>query len=400
MSVFKSVLSFKPLVKTWEAVISEGQEGVSELYASLLKKVQQHPELLEPITNDEILEKHKSLVNQMMATVFPITLSSTQDLYAIGLPFQHKIIYASAAFRKMFTGKAGQYIQLPDQNMARKLDDEKLAGAYQLILDKFYNIRIEGMMTSVHPYKCPESGLDQFMELEIDTRFIDVISKSALPPLPPHCRDCYRMADLRAMPELAELLPLENFEFHGMVIVRIKEVTHREVINKIKNSLLHIHTFADEEVFRELQVQIRNLLGVDSVHTAIKPFFKVNNHLVLSDLMTTSEKKEHYNNIPLEKKQELHRQIEAAFNHSPDILVIDRFDEETLFRYPFLVMLHELGFKNAIICPLFTEEKELAGMLVIASFEEGVLTTRHAARIEATLPLFTLALEKSQEHLD
>ena len=84
-------------------------------------------------------------------------------------------------------------------------------------------------------------------------------------------------------------LPLNKFEFEGLVIIRIREVTEREVINNIKNSLLKIRSFADQEIFHELQTEMQNLLGLNGVHTAIKPFFTINNHLVLTDFHTTYE---------------------------------------------------------------------------------------------------------------
>lgn len=66
-----SVLSFQPLLREWEKIIREGREGTRQLYQDLLNKVKQHPELLEPIHDLSVLDKHKALVDQIMATVFP-----------------------------------------------------------------------------------------------------------------------------------------------------------------------------------------------------------------------------------------------------------------------------------------------------------------------------------------
>lgn len=395
---FNSRFSFEPLIRVWETAIKEGKQGSRQLYSDILEKVRRHPELLEPITDEAVLEKHALLIEEMMATVFPVTLSDSQDLYAVSLPFQYKVIYASSIFRQVFM--QGKYIFMPDTETAERISFEKYVGAYQILLNRLYNIRVDGTVTSVHPYKCPDTGLERFMELELDTRFIDVKPTNALPDLPEHFCHCCRISDLMRMTDLEKHLPLEDFEFEGMVIVRIKDVTDREIVTKIKNSLLNIHSFADHEVFKELQVQIRNLLGADGVHTAIKPFFKVNNHLVLTDLMTSSGTEKNYKEISQEKKHEVYRQVFAAFSISPQILLVEDLTEEMLFRYPFLAMLHERGFRNALLCPLFTEDKDLLGMLVIASHEPQTLTTEHLARMEPVLPLFTLALEKSQEQLD
>ncbi|MGB8195229.1 MAG: hypothetical protein WCF67_25050 [Chitinophagaceae bacterium] len=398
---FRSRFSFKPLLRMWENAITDGKPGIGEIYADLLNKVKEYPDLLEAITDESLLEKHAPLIAQMMTTVFPVTLSDKDDLYAISLPFQYKVIYSSSLFRQLFMDAPGKIILMPDDATSERMYEEKCLGAYQIILSRLYDIKIDGTVTSVHPYKCPDSGLDRFMELELDTRFIDVVTKKPLPELPASMiNKCCRISDLAGMKELQELFNLEDYYFEGMVIVRIREVTEREIINKIKNELLHIHSFADHDVFKELQVQIRNLLGVDGVHTAIKPFFKVNNHLVLSQLITSDTYVKNHKDVPQSTKIELHKQIVSFFKTRTHILRVDDLTEETLYRYPFLFMLHERGFKNALVCPLFTEDKELLGLLILASLQAGMLSREHAARIEPALPLFTIALQKSQEQLD
>jgi GAF domain-containing protein len=397
---FDSHFSFRPLIRAWEDIIQTGREGFSQLYAGLLEKVKQHPALLERITDENVLLQHRDIINQMMATVFPVTFSDKEDMYAIGFPFQYKVLYASSMFRNLFLDDSN-HVVLPDIESVEKLQQEKIAGAYQLILNRLYDIKIDGCVTTVHPFKCPTSGLDRFMEVSLDTRFIDVVPKKPLPELPPNWRrQCARITDIFSIPGLEQFLPLDDFEFEGLVIIYIREVTGREVMDKIKNSLLNIHSFADRSVFTELQKQIRNLMGVDGVHTAIKPFFRVNNHLVLTEMMTSSGNDQQDKDVPMEKKQEMYRQILAAFRQSPEILLVNDLDEDIMSRYRFLVMMHERGFRNSIICPLFLEDKHLAGVLIIASPQPGVLTAEHVARIEPAIPLFTLALEKSQEHLD
>ena len=396
---FNSRFSFKPLIRVWESVIKDCKPGAGEFYSALLAKVKAHPELMEPITDESIFEKHAVLIEQMMTTIFPVTFSSETDLYGVSLPFNYRMIYASNLFRKLFLD--GQNIRMPNHDTAQKLDAEKLVGAYQLILNKLYKAKVNGTITSVHPYKSPVTGLDNYLELELDTRFIDVVPRKNLRDLPKEWKkECCRIADIHNLEGLEQLIPLADFDFEGMVIVRIKDVTEREIINQIKNSLLNINSFSNHEVFKELQVQIRNLLGVEGVLTAIKPFFKVNNHLVLSEMMTTSEmaKHGHANSSP-EKRKEVYNMVLSAFRESQRVLLVSDLDEEMLFRYPFLSMMYERGFKNAIICPLF-EENEMLGVFFIASPIPGVLTGEHAAKLEPVLPLFTLALRKSQENLD
>lgn len=397
---FNSRFSFRPLIRVWEDIIRDGREGSSKLYSQLLQEVKKFPELLEPIQDDTILEKHRFLIEQMMATIFPVTLSDKEDLFAISKPFQHKVLYASQLFRHMFLNE-DDVIQMPSEETAQKLFLEKLEGAYQLILTRLYNMKIGGVASSVHPYRCPQTGLDKYMELEMDTRFIDVHPKNKLPLLENDCacRECSRVSDILSVEGLSDALPMDQFEFEGMVIVRIKEVTEREVISNIKNSLLNIHSFADQEVFHELQREMQNLLGLPGVQTAIKPFFTINNHLVLTELHTNYL--DGKNNLPSHEKQKyIHKNLIATFKGSGKVLLASEIDEKIKVQYPFLSGMYDNGWRSAIVCPLFTDNREILGKLIIASKTAGSLTNEHLIRIEPVIPLFRLALQKSQEQLD
>lgn len=397
---FNSRFSFRPLIRAWEEAVQEGREGTGLLYAQLLAQVKQHPELLVPIDDDSVLEKHRVLIEQMMATIFPVTLSDKEDLFAVSKPFQYKVLYASRLFRSMFLDD-DNYIKMPSEETAQKISTEKLAGAYQLILTRLYNMKIGGTATSVHPFKCPHSGLDKYLELEMDTKFIDVSTKADLPELDGTCewQGCNYVSDILTMPGIENCLPLNNFQFEGLVIIRIREVTEREVINNIKNSLLNIQSFTDQEIFIELQRQMQNLLGVNGVQTVIKPFFTINNHLVLTDVHTTLT--EGKNHMPAPAKQlQIHKEIIAAFKTSRKILVLSEINDESIKQYSFLSHAFELGLKSAIICPIFTDREELIGILLIFSKNAGSLQNEHVLKIDPVIPLFKLALQKSQEQLD
>ena len=397
---FNSRFSFRPLIKAWEDAIREGREGTSKLYSQLLEQVKQHPELLEPINDDRILQKHTVLIEQMMATVFPVTLSDREDLFAVTKPFHYNVLYASRLFRSMFLGD-DDVIRMPSEETAQKISNEKVVGAYQLILNRLYDMKIKGVATSVHAFKSPDSNLDKYLELEMDTRFIDVSTKKGLPCLASSCgwEKCHYVSDIMNIPGIEECLPLSKFEFEGLVIVRIRDVTEREVINKIKNNLLHIHTFADQEIFHELQSEMQNLLGVHGVQTAIKPFFTINNHLVIADFHSTYQDAKNHLPSPA-KQQEIHKELIATFKTSKKTLLLSEITEEVRNKYPFTSGAYDLGWRSAIICPIFTEQQDLIGVLLIFSRNAGSLLGEHLVKIDPVIPLFKLALQKSQEQLD
>ncbi|MDR3715453.1 MAG: hypothetical protein P4L51_21810 [Puia sp.] len=396
----RSRLSFRPLLRSWEDAIRNGRPGAGDLYAELLKKVTQYPELLEPIEDDAILEKHARLIEQMMTTIFPVTLSDNKDFFAVTVPFTFQAIYSSRIFSDTFlNGSYGQIkVPAPDTKADPEIMERRLSGIYHLILNKFYDTDLQCAMNAIYPFKDPDTGLDRYMELDLDTRYIDITTKGTVPELP--CGPCFhRSKDVaKQMVLLQKLLPLENFEFEGMVILRIKEVTSQQSIHKIRNSLLTLHSFADKESFGELQLQMQNLLGIPGLQIGLSPFFTVNDHFVFSRLYGG-------NSILLPAfemasgKKQLPSDLLTTLQED-EMLVIPEMTPESVSRYPFLKILEKQGWKSLIICPLMNEEKELLGTLEVACRQPGILTEDLVHRIEPAVSLFVLAVKKTAEDLD
>ncbi|MBO9634396.1 MAG: hypothetical protein J7578_14880 [Chitinophagaceae bacterium] len=400
-----SYLSFAPLIREWEKMIREGREGTRQLYQDLLNKVRQHPELLGRIEDLSVLDKHKTLIEQMMATVFPVTLNDKEDLFGAGFPFQMKMFYESSKFRELFIVDPHSHdITLPEADACGGGSPRtgKEDCMYQFILNRLYDIDKSETVRMVEPYKCQETGLDRYMELEIDTRFLDVRPIGELPALPENVQfGCVKAGGGFEHPaELKQLLPLDKFEFEGMVIIRIWEVTEREVLNIIRDKLLHLNNFADTALFTELQQQVQNLLGVPGASTAIKPFFQVNGHMVLSEFYTTMTGPQIRRKPSPEKLQYVYQAVTTAFAKNPRPLLVNDINEDTVIRYPFLTFMAEYGWKSAIICPLFGDNQQMMGVLIIVSDTKGKFQPEHVARIEPAIPLFKIAMEKAQENLD
>jgi hypothetical protein len=395
-TAIKSRTSFVPLIRTWEKIVQTGRVAVRERAQQWLNTIAELPELMQPVDSEEVLKRHQSTIEKILSGLFPVTLSDEQDIYAVLQPFNQQVLYASSLFRQIFMEGNNDYVNAP-KAIAGDIDQDKICGAYQLILNQVYHVQVEGEVSSIHHFSCPKTHLDKYVELTLDPRFIDVVPEADLPQLPLNNIKELNVYDILKNDALLNQLPLEKFRFDGFVIIRIKEVTEREIINKIKNKLLDLHSFTDEKIFVELNYQMQNLAGIHQLETAIKPFFMVNNHLVLSEIVTTNKTAKSY---PFTEEQQyaLYQNIDAVFKASPENIVVSDITEETVMKYPFLYVLHENKFKSVIIAPLF-KQQHLLGILIITHRTES-LNHQHLAKIQPAIPLFAIAIEKSQESLD
>ncbi|RYG04188.1 MAG: hypothetical protein EOO02_06680 [Chitinophagaceae bacterium] len=396
---FNSKFSLVPLIDTWRELATSGREGSRKFYQDLIDRISAVPELLAPVEDLAVLQKHKALLEEAMATIFPVTLSETEDMYGILAPFGASVIYGSSLFTSIFKSSQDNTIIIPDLHDTKSLEKDKLKGAYHMILARLYNMPVPPTMTTVHSYRCNESNLDKFIELEIDTRFCRVKYRGELPKLPLACfegwAEGYEVADI---PGIDAAFELSNFDFEGMVVVNMKDVTEREVFNIIRNRLLQIDNFSDTAIFSELQYQIQNLVGIADVKTVIKPFYKVNNHLVISEVYTNK----HHEKKPMPEPEQvnvMYNQVFEAFKNTQQPLLFSSITPDILEKYPFMDIVVKSGIKSGILCPLFSS-KTMIGILIMMSEKENQFNWKHVSKLEPALPLFKIALEKTQQDLD
>ncbi|MFI5133233.1 MAG: hypothetical protein ACHQEB_02800 [Chitinophagales bacterium] len=396
-SMLNSRLSFRPLVEALKKNIAQGNPGEQKIYGSIITEFESHPELLEPISDLSSLTPHMGLIGELLSIIFPPTLAAHENLYAVSLPFKFQTIYTSRLFHAMFLKQGTNEIKVPDDQTGMSLNREKLRYAYGMILKKYCGYNSPKSTRSVYPYVDPHSGLTRFLELRIDARFVDVKPIAEMPKLPESIL-CQRTNRILTIEELVEEVPIEKFIFEGIAIVQINDVTEQEVISQIKNSLLNINAFADATVYNELEKHIQSLVGLKDVRIGITPFFKVNGHYVYSDLHNSnSHLFKHFHSIA--DKDEISDCCKLLFRESDRPVLFETLNEQILTEVEYLQYYYMEGGRSLIICPLKLHN-ELLGILEIVSEIPGKLKHTHIGRMEAAIPLFTLALEKSTESLD
>jgi hypothetical protein len=393
-SLLISTLSFAPLVKALKKNIEEGSPGMKKLYGQVVQEFESHPELMQPITNLDVLFPYSELIEELLAAVFPPTTAN--HMYGVSIPFKHLAVYASPRFKTMLKPGTNEIV-VPEGDIAFNLNQERLQFAYGLILKKYLGVKSAEFARSIHPYPDTETGLTRYLELRIDARFIDVRPIDEMPTLPESILN-KQSNNIMTMAELAEQIPLEKFVFEGISVMRVNDMTEQEVISQIKNRLLDINAFSNAAIYTELEKHIQDLIGLKDLAIGITPFFKINGHYVYSDL--------HNNNSILFKhfhsssdKDEISDYCKLLFRDSKQPLLFETLDEQSLSDVQCLQYYHLEGARSLIICPLKNHDG-LLGMLEITSKVADQLKPAHVGKIEAAISLFTLGLEKSLERLN
>ncbi|MDZ4793713.1 MAG: hypothetical protein SGI83_05485 [Bacteroidota bacterium] len=394
--LLKSSLSFRPLMMALKKNMSEGNPGMQKMYGHVITELELHPELIGNITDLSVLLPNAELIQELLSAVFPPTTANF--MYGVAFPFTLDAVYASPLFEKLLLKPGTNQITFPENQAGDSLHQQRLRFAYGLILKKYIGYNSSDISRLIYSSRDELTGLNHYMELRLDGRFIDVRPVAEMPELPDSILD-KQSNRILTIDELMLLVPIDKFVFEGITVMRVNDVTEQEVISRIKDRLIDNNVFAEADIYTELEEYIQSLVGLKDLSIGITPFFKINNHYVYSDL--------HNNNSILFRhfsssadKDEISDYCKLLFRDSRQSLLFETLDQQSLDDVQCLQYYHLEGAKSLIICPLKTNSGGLLGMLEITSKITGQLKPLHIGKVEAAIPLFTLGLEKSLEQLN
>lgn len=396
--IYNSKVSFLPLLNLLKRTLEHGSSaGAKKLYSGILEYADQHPELKKSIEDLSILEPHQEWIEMILSLVFPPTNIDQDLIYTVSLPFSYHTIYSSRLFTMLFLKPGTKEIKIPDSETGRDIEHDRLLGAYNLILRKYCNYQAPYFVSSVHSYYDSHTGLKKYMELQLDTRYVDVSFIGKHLPIPD---DFLNKKDhgLLSLQDLQRNIPLEQFSFEGIVIGRVVDVTETEVISRMKSELLNLNAFSEGEVYHKLQNLVQSLIGIKDIRIGITPFFKVNGHYVFSELHNSNSLLfKHYKAVM--ERDSVNDCCRDLFIETDKPVIYEKIDEELVKAVEYLGFYFEQGYRSLILAPL-KHNGELWGILEIGSEIENKLNYKHVAKLDIAIPLFTRAIEKSAEALD
>ncbi|MGZ3952393.1 MAG: hypothetical protein ACXVBZ_13425 [Flavisolibacter sp.] len=388
------LLSLQPLIAVLKKMVSEGKPGAKKLYEGLIKEIESKPELIKPMADTTALSTDAELVETILSTIFPPSTSSNQGTYAITLPFNTETVYASPAFKQMFLKGDSTTICFSDSRTGIDVGKTSLCLAYEVILKKFYSHKTTLTSNSIHALK-DVHGLTKYFDLRLNAQFVDVkvIDKDFEMP------GEFSSPEALSIDELQQMFPLKSFQFEGLVVIEVVDVTQEQVMVEIKTALISINSFSDVSIYDELQQHVQSLIGLKNVTIGITPFFKLNDcYLYTESLYKNSILFK--NDDVIKEKNQVGEICDELFEYPTQPVLYEILNEATTISNKLLKYYYDYGAKSLMLCPLKTDEGALVGLLEIMSANPGELQTQHLGRLQPVIQLFTLALEKSGESLE
>jgi hypothetical protein len=390
---FRRELSLEALIAFWEAAESDRDPVRGAPARSIRDELARAPELLAPIEDLSVLERHRSLVDALMSAVFPRAFWD-QEFTAALIPFELRSFYATPSFERLLTADNGHLrgrLNVDEQT----LQSLRLLHGYGQILARFYGIPLDLKYPMILTVQDPETGLDRHFKTGFDGMFLAIEAVGGPPVLSEADRQRL-LANPSDLSVLTELLPPDRFVFRGFSVTRAVEVTEQEILSALKRDLIERESIMSSTSFKRLQGRIQALfrrpdllLGLAALdgdqvfllNTAYRLeygcIFADSTHHRIQDFAGSV-----FDRACRERRPLFIEDLAAYAERGPH--------EEKFIRG---------GARSMVVAPLFYQEA-LIGTLHLTSPRPGDIGPAQAMALKEVLPLFSMAVKRGMDELN
>lgn len=382
-------LSFRPYLDFLEKQIGSSNSNAHKTYLqSIAAMIRQHPVLLQPVDDFDILEDFAELIELIRLNQVQPGMKEEEPMFAMGTPFPMKLFAYSESFRRLMLDEEDAFRPCLSCEFATDDHQRKL---YWLILEKCYGVRLDPALlpdTFLH-LKDEGTVRRRYYRFTANHHFVHLKPRANLPALRQEWID-FATGLIRCAADLKEPLRLEEFVAEGFMIFTIREETSEMSLRELQRAIADMHTMPEDRSFNDIRRASLSLLGNDAIELGILPFIRVNNEYryhtgynqtsVIFGLLSRELSDEALSNI-------FHTLLYNYMEQQAGNWLIYNDLEESSQDNQVHRLMSRYGFQSLGIFPVWHREK-LLGILEIASREPHVIDTRMTRRIEQALPLY------------
>ena len=398
-----SVLSFEKLINFLKNKSQTNENKVTSMLIDyLLSEFEKNPEIQGEIRDLKVLEKNKSLIAQLMSSIFS-PLDYEKDIVAIISSFDFgSEIYSTPMWRELVDAET---MNFKVKNIKSK-DAEANKNAYinNLILHHVYNYPIPLHSNILITLPDKSTGLNKYYKVYFDMDFAEIQAVSKPPKLTDE--EIKLLAEKPTDKELWEkYIDLNNFELKGFIILKLMDVTQNEVISSLKYDLLEKDAIISREKFKLLEGKLRDLYSLPELKLGIVSFNpdsegkgKGNGPKIWNSIIHEEEIKNYLCDAGLSKEEAFSGCIYHRMFESGESQTIEDLEKEAKGS-AIEQMLLQKGIKSIMVSPLYYNGVCLGG-IELASPNAHDFNSSSTIMLREILPIFSLAAKRSLEELE
>ena len=390
---FRTEFSLAPLIAFWTRAsddVSPARAAIARLVAEQIDKA---PDLACSITDAEVLERHRDLVDVLMSAEFAPALWE-QGYGAAMIPFHLRGFYATPPMRRDLMHDDGRL-------KGRINLDETFVGAirrgyaYALVLRRLYGLDVDLDYPLILTVPDRDTALSRHFRLLFDWQFVDVEALGALPALPDDAR-AHLGARLLDGAYLEAILPPDRFVLRGVTFLKAIEVTDQEVLSALKRDLIDRESIVSPARFAELQSRLRTLFRRPEVRLSLAA---LDGERVL--ILNSGARGEHaciFADSVHHRREEFAGTVYERAVTSGRPLIVD--DLATLEGRTAIEDQMVASGIRAFVCAPLHYQGRVIGTLDLDSPRPGDLDASLLPKLHEVLPLFSMAVQRSMEELN
>jgi len=389
-NAFKPIISFKKFIEFLEHNVRSGPAVKIPYFKWMIKKFKKFPELSDPIPIEKI-SSHEEMLELISTCLLPLA-ADEKSLWALSSPLAPEIFYSTDGFYELMNCLKHPAVINPLTETADSETEKILLELqYGMVLEKIYKLPFLKKTEWIRKFEDPETGLDRYFQVHIDTRFIDIRPVEKLPEM-----DCTNMSPSSVWGEgfkkIQHLIPLNRFEAEGFSILNITEVTAEQAIKEVANLVIHNSQSDKKPLFEEVTHALQTVVGSKDYQFGIVPFLTINDRPALI-----------YENFPYsiiiqacwkyEVSKKEFSKLRTEFTENPRIIIWSANDKESNLPELIAEAFRNSGITGYVMVPIY-HSQQMTGIFEIST-KMGIpmLSESQMVRLKPVLPIVTQLIQ-------
>jgi hypothetical protein len=387
---FKSVISFKKFIDFLKSSIQSGPSIKIPYFKWIIKKFKKYPELSNNVPLENISDYEEML--ELVSTCLLPLAADENMLWALSSPLSPQIFYSTDGFHKLMECLEHPVVLDPAIGNA-DIESEKIMRElqYGMLLEKVYSLPYLKKTEWIRKFEDPETGLDKYFQVNIDTRFIDIRPINQLPAL-----DCTSLSPASLLGEefkkIQKTVPLNQFEARGFSIITLTDVTAEQAVEQVGKLVIH-HSEKDKRpLFDEITQALQTVVGSRDYQFGLVPFLSINDRpALIFEKIPYSIILQACWNFDVSKKE--FSKLRNDFTRNPRMIIWSAGDRES--HLPEFVgnAFRQAGIGNYIMFPIYHNEQVTGFFEVSTQSGKPMLSERQMVRLKPVLPIMTQLIQ-------
>jgi len=389
---FSSKLSFAPLIKYWEGLLDSDELDEKIIAREIFNQLDKYPFFHHPLEDESILENHADFVNLILSGFFP-SQQRKKYMGAAVKPFSMEPFYHTPALKEFLS--SGQLNIHFDMEIA-EAKKMGIVNACTLILNRHYGQNIELNPSFIYTLEIEGTSKIGHYKTLIEKDSVKVIPTKPLKKLSQEqinqmLRNVYD-TDL-----WLKMIPPENFEFQGVKMERMIDITEEQTLSKMKYKLLEKDAIVKPENIKALEKDLKIYFDIPELRLGITALDYPSKYEISHRYKIKYNFLAHkYDSLVAKKNQgSLYEKI-CQWNTEMIIEDISIYEDGTSCSKDLI----EEGIRSIIVSPLVNKDNRIIGVLEIGAPKAFQLTNFHKIKLKAVAPLFSMSLLRSREEID